>query len=192
MSLHTSTIDRWHIVLSGFLQREGAANGMLRLAVNLHGELAATNCMVEMRLWHDSMAGLAEKIWLLRPAESSPAIRIYGYSWGGAAALRLAAELQHRGLAVETILLSDAVYRHSYWLGNWRALWPGTRLRVPTNVRRVEWFSQRQNVPAGHTVIARDASVTEVVHLGELEVTHQYMDDALPFLQRALQIARTL
>jgi thioesterase domain-containing protein len=189
MTLHTTPINHWHIVISGFLQREGAPNGMLRLATRLHAERAAADCMVEMRLWHDRMSGLAEKIWLLRPESAPPQIRMYGYSWGGAAALRLAAELKERGLPVEIIVLTDAVYRHWYWAGNWRSFWPLTRLRVPANVRRVEWFSQRQNWPQGHQIVPLDSEATAVVHRGELGVTHQYMDDAWPFVRRALEVA---
>jgi len=247
--IQLSTIKTWHVVISGFLQRQGAPNGMLSLATELHRTYAGPECMVEMRLWDESMAGLAEKIWLLRPQVGSrksdvggvcpvlqrtlsivqarqhmdscptcqqrlarrrdakasdlpaptsdfpttsdfPSIKIYGYSWGGAAAIRLAGELHKRGLPVDNLVLSDPVYRHWYWAGNWRAFWPFSKLYVPVNVARVDVFSQRQNLPSGHEVVALDPEQTIVTNRGVLGVNHQYMDDHPRFQNHALEVSK--
>lgn len=182
-------ISHWHIVISGFLQKQGAPNGMLRLATELHKELAGPETMVELRLWNESMAGLSEKIWLLRP-KKSPRVRIYGYSWGGAAAMKLAAELRQRLIPVETMVLADPVYRHGYWLGNWRAFMPCSTLRVPPNVRRVYWYRQTMNWPRGHQPVAIDPDRTTISNGALVDATHQYMDDAGVFQRKAMEVAR--
>lgn len=185
-----SSIRQWHVVISGFLQRQGHPNGMLRLAMQLHRQYASNDCMVELRLWQEDMKGLAEKIWLTRPADSRPPrVKIYGYSWGGAAALQLAEQLWDRSIDVEYVVLSDAVYRHRYWLGNWRACWPFSSLIVPPNVRRVAWYRQRRNWPRGHDVIAATPHKTDITNGAILDATHAYMDDAPQFIAKCLEVA---
>ena len=185
-----SPIRSWHIVLSGFLQREGSPNGMVRLYSHLHAEHAGPDCMVELRTWNDSMASLAEKIWLLRPA-NMPVVKIYGYSWGGANAIVLANELGKRSIGVKSMVLSDAVYRHRYRLGSWRALWPFSTLWVPPNVVSVWWYRQTKNLPSGHEVVAVDPKRTWISNGAIIEnTTHQYMDDSPEFHRTAMEVAR--
>ena len=58
------------------------------------------------------------------------------------------------------MLLSDAVYRHAYWLGNWRALVPWSVIEIPANVQRVTWFRQYSDRPQGHDLRAADHGIS--------------------------------
>ncbi|KKM24471.1 hypothetical protein LCGC14_1604750 [marine sediment metagenome] len=132
MIRHTQQFKKFHIVISGFLQNEGKPNGMIRLWSDLYKEHACHDTLVMMKTWNDNMDSLAEFIW--RMAEENAIIKVYGYSWGGAAAIKLAKSLGKRGLKISAMVLSDAVYRHSYWLGNWRAFVRCFKITIPTNV----------------------------------------------------------
>lgn len=181
-------VQRWLILFSGFLQREDRPSGFLRLFADLNRLHAGPTTRVELRSWRDDAARLAEFVFLLRNGES-PRITLYGYSWGGAAAIEFAGELRRRGLIVEHLVLCDAVYRHRYALGQWRALVPWSRLVVPENVRRVTWFRQRQSLPRGHEVVAADAAATRVDTPHTLLCDHCWCDDAPGFHLAAKRIA---
>ncbi len=177
MIQQTETIANYHIVISGFLQTEGKPNGMIRLWRDLHKSHAGPDTLVLLRTWNDNMNTLAEFIWRL--AADNVSVKIYGYSWGGAAAMRLARGLQRRGINVLNMVLSDAVYRHGYWLGNWRALVPFSCLTVPSNVKVVQWFRQQGELwrISGHTVIAEDPNKTWILPAHIALCSHAYMDD---------------
>ncbi len=127
------------------------------------------------------MDTLAELIWRL--ATDTVSVKIYGYSWGGAASVRLARQLHKRGIEVEAMVLSDAVYRHSYWLGNWRAFFPRIKIVVPWNVKRVYWFFQKDSwwKISGHWIIAHFPDATTVFEYPKASVSHAYMDDLRAF-----------
>lgn len=187
-------IESWHIVIAGFLQDEGETNGMVTLWRNLHSRYAGPDTCVEFRAWSDCAHTLAEKIWLCSPrvngrTPEGPSVKLYGYSWGGYSASLVAYELAKRGIGVEAMVLSDAVYRHYYALGQWRALVPWSRIQIPGNVGEVHWFRQRNNLPAGHKLIADDPNRTLVHEPVELDCIHQYADDASAFHAKALEVA---
>lgn len=176
-------ITTWHICISGFLQREGRPNGIVALWNDLHFLHSGENTRVELRSWSEDWSNIAEFIWRLRSEGESPKINIYGYSWGGFSAMVFAKQLAKRSLAVENIVLSDAVYRHDYIFGQWRAFVPWMKIKIPANVRHVSWFRQWSNLPRGHSAVAEDPSKTNVKAPFEVRsgVTHQYMDDYPPF-----------
>jgi pimeloyl-ACP methyl ester carboxylesterase len=194
-------IRNWHIVISGFLQTEGTVSGCVSLWRKLQ-RLSDDNTSVILHSWKDNFSDLAELIWRFSPAdEHKLCIKVYAYSWGGYSAILLARALQKRGLNVRALVLSDAVYRHWYLLGQWRAMVPGSRIIVPDNVREVFWFRQREpriqfgngwrNVlcPAGHRVVAKNKSATKVHEPVILKVSHSYMDEAKQFQQEAVRVA---
>lgn len=119
-----------------------------------------------------------------------PVISI-GYSWGGGwRAPRLARALQQHGRGIQHLILCDPVYR-SPWLPTWLPINPLSLLRFPTitipaNVRRVSWFFQRVNKPAGHEPVAQDPKLTLIEPGIELGCAHSEMDDAPEYHRRAL------
>lgn len=182
----------FHIVISGFLQSEGKPNGMVRLWSNLYSEHASPDTLVMMKTWNDNMNSLAEFIW--RMSEGDAVINVYGYSWGGAASVKLARALGSRGLNIRSMVLSDAVYRHSYWLGNWRAFVSFFDIVIPPNVGTVWWFRQKSRFGklSGHDIVkewSKDgfAFVTQPIWCN---CSHTYMDDNRLFHNKVLAIAR--
>ena len=186
------TIHNWHIVIPGFLQNEGEPVGMVWLWNDLHHIHTGPETAVVLREWKADWNALAELIWRLR-GNYRPRIAVYAYSWGGMSAMILARQLQGRGLDVDWMVLSDPVYRHWYSLGNWRLLVPWSRIVVPSNVRRVDWFQQRTDLPQAHRLVAADPTAT---HIGEpweaFDVKHSYMDDLREFQKRCREVARNL
>lgn len=180
----------WHIVIGGFLQHEGQPVGMVRLWRELYGLHASPETVVALRSWDDSMSNLAEMMYRHRPHSGESAqVKIYGYSWGGASAINLCRRLDELGFSVERLLLCDAVYRS--WvpiMRFFRAFCPHRKLRVPENVRRVEWFFQRVDWPRGHRVTANQ-EMTESTGT-ELHLPHCNMDESSAFHEAAYAAAR--
>lgn len=183
---------RVHVVVSGFLQRYGDRNGMARLWRALHAQADADTAILHQR-WCDKFSDVAEFVWRYRATQGEPTrIALYGYSWGVSGCLRLARELQKRGMGVDYLVSSDGVYRHWYPLGSWRAMVSWSKLVVPSNVANVFWFRQRQNLPAGHDIVAEDRTKTQVFKPVVLTSTHQYMDDSPMFHAKAVEVAKWL
>jgi len=170
-------IDKWLICISGFLQTEGTANGVVKLWRRLR-KYAEPTCCVELRSWNDNWNNLAELIWRTKRNGKMPDVRIFAYSWGGQSSMTLARQLARRGLSVRHMVLSDPVYRPWCWLGRWRAMLPLNRIMVPSNVAEVRWFRQTQNWPRGHDLKAEDTASTIIADAFiEEAVSHSYMDD---------------
>ncbi len=174
----TARIHGWHIVISGFLQHRGKANGMSRLWRTLHAKHAAPDTVVELHAWNDNWDALAE--FMGRSSTIAPRIKIYAYSWGGASALKLARALLLRKVSVGYMVLSDPVYRHWYALGQCRSFWPWSVLRLPMKVGNVFTFRQKINWPRGHAVVKTDHN-THVWPPVEIKLSHQAMDDSKAF-----------
>lgn len=200
-------IHTWHVVISGFLQTEGRLSGMVELWNNLRHKFVTPHTGVELRSWCSNWSDVAEMIWRTRgrdvPTNESPIIKIFAYSWGGYSAMLLARELQKRGLDVEAMVLSDAVYRHRYTLGQWRAIVPWSKIVVPSNVKEVWWMRQQNPrvsmpdpiwqpwtafMPAGHDVVPEDPNT--IMHGPTLlRCSHVYADDATVFMSTAMAVA---
>jgi hypothetical protein len=184
-------IKEWHIVLSGFLQRAGDLNGCVKIFLDLHRAIQSPAARVEIRPWTCDVSDMAEMIAKLHAVEDPPRICVYAYSWGGKTAELFARELQRRGLEIDQMVLCDAVYRHWYWLGQWRAFAPWSRIRIPGNVRHVTHFRQRRCHPKGHPVIAENPGRTIVKPVKMLEYDHMWMDDSAEFRHACLDAAKT-
>lgn len=182
-------IRKWIICVAGFLQDEGTPGGLVALWRQLHSVHAAPDVRVEFRAWNDRAGPLAELVWRLRPDTNRPAVVICAYSWGGASAQNIADQLARRGLVVDQMVLADAVYRHGYCLGNWRALVPWSQITIPHNVRRVAWFRQKTNRPRGHDLTAADPTKTTIEAATLARVDHKYMDDLREFHVAAMAAA---
>jgi thioesterase domain-containing protein len=183
-------IREWHIVIMGFAQREGAINGMVECWRQLINAVKGTAARVELRSWNSDVEDLAEFISKLQPPDLPPRICIHGYSWGGMTAANLCRALRRRGLNVDRVVLSDAVYRHWYPWGNWRAFAPWRAIRIPDNVRRVTLFQQKESLPMGHPVAADNPGKTHVDPVKWLKVDHKWMDDQTEFHRACVQTTR--
>lgn len=191
--MHSAPSPRtWLVGFAGFFQTRGTANGM----IDLHGELrqkhVSPQTVVQFCHWDDNVDGLAEQIWrTARKADVAPAIYVYAYSWGGMTAMNFARQLRARdNLRVRHMVLSDAVYRHWYWAGNWRAFMPGIPIVVPDNVLRVDWYRQTTTRLRGHDLVAEDDVATNLSDPVYVRHTpHTRMDDCGLFRERCLQVA---
>lgn len=181
------SIETWHIVIAGHLQNQGQLVGMTRLWWDLYQAHVGTRTAVLFREWDCDVETLAERIWRFRGNGDGPRICLYGYSWGGMTAILLARALADRGLKVAYLVLSDAVYRHRYRLGNWRTLCHWIPIRIPANVGSVHAFRQRVSWPRGHDLLLANGKPPENIRY--IKVTHTYMDDARAFKNCALDLA---
>lgn len=175
-------ITAWHVVASGFTQDESRWHGMVRLWRDMHARLSAAEDVVSLRTWNTNWRALAEHIFLVQQEQGDRiAIGIYAYSWGAAGAMRLARELDARGIPVMEMVCSDPIYRHPLWSFAWLSLTSWRRLVVPQNVRRVQWFYQRMNRPMSQGLVAADDTRTIIEKGVELIRQHQYCDDSKQF-----------
>lgn len=200
-----SELKNWHIVLGGFLQTKGTANGMISLWQELLQFSDSETC-VHFDSWNANCGNLAELIWRAKGnlPESVVNVNIYCYSWGGTAAIKLAAELQKRGINVQQMIMCDPVYRPSLYLFKFLAMTDIPVLTVPTNVKTVVWFKQnnpRFNYagepwwkiwkafhPAGHEVEV-DTDTTTLYGPKILTHQHIYCDDSFDFRNTCLEVA---
>jgi|GEM_PF-1480907 len=176
----------WHVCISGFLQSEARMNGILRLWLDTVRPLQDPRTFTTYRRWNSHWPSLAEFIQNTRGSDELR-VGVYAYSYGaGWGAMRLATALRRRGIAVDEMVLSDPVYRHGCRSLAWLSLVRGPRIRVPANVKRLTWFYQRTNRPAGHALV--DAAGHPVPGLFVPGVIHQAMDD-LPAFHEACRAA---
>ena len=172
-------IYRWIYIIPGFLQNRGGDNGMVSLWKSLHMLYSNYATRVELAHWSSDWRAHAECINRMSDDREAEIV-IAGYSWGGYSSTLLARELAKHGRKVQQMVLCDAVYRHKYTLGNWRAMWPYSKIEIPANVREVTWFRQKRNYPRGHKLVPE--SDTTIIHNPtELKYKHGKMDDSYLF-----------
>ncbi len=172
-------IYKWIYVIPGFLQNRGDDNGMVSLWKSLHVMYSSYSTRVELAHWNSDWRAHAECINRMSDDQRAKVV-IVGYSWGGYSATLLARELSKHGRKVQQMVLCDAVYRHRYWLGNWRAMCPLSKIKIPANVEEVTWFKQKQNYPRGHK-LKPESDTTKIHSPQELKKTHQKMDESYLF-----------
>lgn len=185
-------VASWIFCMSGFLQHKGRPNGITRLWRKLYAEFAGPDCVVDHHPWNFDPGRIAEFVWRYSDNQALPKVLIVGYSWGGSSAVKLAEQLQLRGIDVAEMILVDAVYRHKYWCGQWRAFWPWSRILIPSNVLHVSWFRQDVSLPRGHRVIARNPDRTKIEEPVQLYVSHQYVDEHALVEKLTMQLAESL
>jgi len=186
-----ATINTWHICIQGFLQKSSGNNGIARLSFRLIEMLSPhPEHRVELLTFDSDCDNMAETIFRYSYLNGVvPTINIYGYSWGGMATARLCQLFRERGLPVNSVVLADPVYRHWYWLGQWRAFIPWIPIKI-VNVKNPVWWSRQfENYPRAHNVIAGDGS-TKVLEPVVLTATHANMDDQGAFLRQCEDAAR--
>lgn len=194
-------IKEVHQVISGFTQSDAKGSGVEQLWGKIRRELIESgrisDSLVEISVWNANWAAKAEKYWRLS-AGGELKVFIYAYSWGcGNGFVQLSKQLRKRGIGVEHAVLSDPVYRSGLipsWFPNWLQIAPLSMtdlvgIKVPANVRRVDWYFQRQSRPQGNP--PRLASSQTVLREGyEIQADHQYMDDRPEWHDRCLQVLK--
>lgn len=174
-------IDAWLVVIAGRTQRRGRPTGPQKLFADAHRRFSGPTTNVSYWSWSDNWAELAQMIARVGNGAIETEkfrVAIAGYSWGGDAAIELAARLGGHGIDVARLVLCDAVYRSCLFSLRWLSLTPWPTLHVPANVRRASWFYQRQNpLLHGHRVVAMDPKETRIDLGVELKARHEHMDD---------------
>lgn len=184
-------IREWHIVISGFQQKSGTLNGTVQIWGDLIRMVAdRPSARVELLTWYDDMSNTAELISKTIPVDAMPVVNVYGYSWGGMSAANFARELRCRGVEVRHMVLCDAVYRHWYWLGQWRAFVSAWAIRIPDNVHQVTQFRQRESLPQGHPIKVDNPGRTKLGPVNWLTVHHCWMDDQPEFRKACQEAAK--
>ena len=175
------------ILVSGFTQRLGRMSGILRLRETLVelGFNADQRWRTYYLDWRADFEQIASDIAICSVIHGvRPLVNLAGYSYGGWGALRLAAELEARGISVPVLTLIDPVAR-APWVPrplptpssmlprNW-----SRRLHVPGNVGLVHEFFQTTNRPQGHRLVLEPQ--TQRGSVTRLDLRHDQMDDAPP------------
>lgn len=187
------------ILVSGFTQRSGRVSGMLRLCESLveEGFACGQRWRTDLVDWRSDFVDVADRVALRSVIHGvRPRINLCGYSYGGWGALRLAAELEIRGIEVPVLTLVDPVAR-APWIprpiptpSSMLSRFRSRILHVPANVGIVHEFYQRTNRPQGHRL--RLEPVTQIGSSTELDLRHDQMDDAAPVHHCVLEAARGL
>lgn len=162
-------------VATGFLQNAGTATGLVGLWEELHARYSCAGTVVKLLPWNADWR--AEANFVERVLEPTGTVDFVGYSWGaGWGFVRFATEARRRGRGIRRAFLLDPVYRHCYWLGQWRAFVPSIPVTIPDNVGRVTWWRQRIERPFGHDLRAASKS-TILDDAVEVQAGHIYVDD---------------
>lgn len=185
--------DVWLFCISGFTQQSTRrnGNGMLDLFLKL-SRFRSPRTSVAIREWHHDWKAQAEQVRIYSDWPH-PTVAIFAYSWGaGWGAVQLARHLQERGIEVDSLVLSDPVYRHPLWSLSWLSLLSNRTITIPSNVRQVWHYYQRENKPSGHR-IDRESSKTLIHWSRQVHgIPHQEMDGYSKFHEVCIEQAADL
>lgn len=180
-------------LISGFTQTEETWNGVQELREELLSELdeySALSVRVRLNPWGANWYENARQIYMLReryPKEPFTVI-VFAYSWGvGSGLVNLAKYLDRFGVDIAKAVISDGIYRHWFTVGNWRLLWGDSRIVLPSNVLSIEGFYQETSTPMGRRPVS---SVATCEPWMKLRLPHVEMDDARPWRQRCVAVAK--
>lgn len=189
-------------VFSGFLQKLGSSgSGMVGIEYEAH-QLAANRADVRVNLypWDIDHDDVAESLWRHRPQVNGKNPKqihfVVGYSYGGDRALKFIRSLQTRGgCEVRELWLCDAVRRWDFLPGVAAAFGVGV-IEVPPIVQRCTYYLQKRPrwdfrkelfQPAGHKVVAKDASKTDLSGPVVRKSAHSYIDNDTEFRANVLE-----
>lgn len=180
-------------LISGFTQSEETWNGVQELREKLLSELddySSLSVRIRLDVWNSNWKAIARQFYMVRERYAcEPFVVVaFCYSWGvGHGLVRLAKRLDRYGIDVEKAVVSDPVYRHWAWPGNWRALYGDSRIVLPANVLSIEGYYQTTNRPAGRLPVSEKATCDPWT---KLRLGHQEMDDARPWHRRCIEVAK--
>ena len=157
--------------VGGFVHRDDARHSEVQLARNLRTAYSERLRVATFQNWHRQAAHKAILRWLdtdedgsLSEAEKRNArIVLYGHSWGGAAVISLARDLQRESIPVLLTVQVDSIAK------------PGQNDGViPANVARAINFYQTRGLLHGRTQItAADPARTQI--LGDYSFTYNQL-----------------
>lgn len=214
-------ITNWTICISGYLQNRGdSVQGLPKLWHRLHNQHGHHAC-VTFAEWSANWEAMAE--WIYRTSRNGsdrqPRILVVAYSWGaGYGAMALARKLAERGVFIDVMVTSDAVFHlggrlaHLVGLSQLCAYWPwrlvewllrrfGKQaarpvIKLPANVREVHWFLQANSRLRGHEIMRQQGATLVEAENREEEATggrnHTNMDDLPSFTETAMRKADEL
>ena len=182
-----------HLIFPGFTQGYDRVNGseilcreMISVVPEHHGVFFFT--------WDVDPRAIAK--FVNRMCSDVARVCFYCYSWGGDTGVDCCAELKTMGREVEAFVACDIVYRTS-WLPTWLPLNILSMTKLPTivmpsNVVEVWQFRQKNNRPRGHNIVHEKGHNVPVIHAPVLlDRTHEWMDDAPEYQEKALAVAST-
>ena len=174
-------ISTLYVSFMGQFQYNDRPTGQEMLWRNVHSECCGrTGFHATWPLpWDYNVAGLAQRT--LRMCETDPPCKIIvsGYSRGGDTAVKFCRALGRR---VFGLILCDAV-RH-----NWFAwMLPKQTIDASGIAQRLVSFRQKENVPAGNTVLYDPATLATTTWL---TVPHQQMDEAPEYHTAVINMLR--
>lgn len=181
-----------HIPIMGFRQNANRITGMERLWRKLRKLTNNTIYISNPLEWDHDWSAFASFLW--RNSSQDCVIKCYAYSWGmGNGFVKFAEQLAKRGRQVKCVVSCDGVARTRLlpsWLpANILSMTPWLKLKIPTNVKNVHWFYQRQNRPQGHKIVALNPNTT--IHQGiQLPADHPFMDEQPEFQNLAMKVAQ--
>lgn len=187
----------FNICVSGFTQTRGTFHGILKLREQLidSGFSQGPKLRVWYLPWTTNWSDVAQDLQTVAyHTGCRPMINLCGYSYGGWGAVEFARKLAEHGIVVHCLTLCDPVARPRWWP---RPLPAATsmlgrdysfHISIPTNVRKVHEFYQKENRPQGHIL-----DLTEHTQRGkevQLYYPHQLMDDHETFHECVMREAR--
>ena len=191
-------IRTWHITISGFTQTESRMHGCQRLWLELMDLASPQTCVIQPP-WDHNWEALASRI--ANTSANDVRIIVYGYSWGcGNGVVNLAKALKSRAMVINHAVLSDPVYysqHFSSWPW-WTGIGPLVRgigvlrrgtIKLPSNIRRVDWFRQTNGLPYGCDLKAENPQTQKINEPTILDLPHEAMDDASEWHARCLAVA---
>ena len=177
-----SSIRRVILPVMGFTQTTRGKTGMETLWCRLRELSSQATWVFPPTPWNTDAEAIAALIH--RNVAADCEIIVTPYSWGcGQFFIDFADALKARGREIRHAIICDGVYRTRILptfipVNPWSML-PLAKLRIPSNVREVTWFFQRNNRPAGHRPVAADRRRTVVNDGVELKsLRHEQMDDS--------------
>lgn len=187
-----------HCVTAGFTQNRSQMHGMLKLDEEVRKVVGnGIYTRVWFQRWDDNWEEIAEHAWLLGRHYDCPVqVVSYCYSWGcGWGFTQFAEYLRLADIDVAVAVLCDPVYRHKHWLFQWVTQWRAfisqIPIDIPTNVKEVYSFVQKQETLRGHDLRAPHLGPDKLHPPVELETTHNKMDDHPEFHKTCLEVAAT-
>ena len=161
-------------VIQGWKQDRSSRSGLLKFWQSMYRQHLSEDSLITAHSWDANFRAEAE--FVFRVSAAQPKIAVVAFSWGaGWGFVKFAKELKRRGLGIHHACLIDPVYRHWYWLGNWRSFVPAIPILIPSNVKFVTWWRQYQSWPRGHQLLG--FGPTNIRDPTVIDSAHQYMDD---------------